>query len=129
MKFYHRTKKERWDSIQKEGVLWGLPHSSSSWKKAESQKNNWDGYPRYTYLSPTPWEWDDKSYGDIILEVELNLFDKTIRHNYGFNPPPGQYCFQFSVFTPIPLLYVKQIFDLKEYEYLRGQKIQYEKTN
>lgn len=89
MKFYHGTTKEKWLMIKDEGVLWGK-HSY-----------------RYTYLTPD-LEMAEK-YGDIVLEVDYNpvgvgnlLNGKTI-DNYGFNPPLGQYCWQFSVFIPIPI--------------------------
>lgn len=88
MKFYHRTTTENWEKIKKEGILWGIGMSY-----------------RHTYLSPDIF---DKSYGDIILEVKYEPkgppFD-----NYGFNPPKGQHCWQFSVFVPIDISEVKRI--------------------
>lgn len=90
MKFYHRTTEASWKLIQEEGVLWGI-HSY-----------------RYTYLSPS--KDIDKSYGDVLLEVEYE--PKGVgsgEDNYGFNPPPGEICWQFSVFIPIPLNMVTKI--------------------
>lgn len=107
MKFYHRTKEYAWKAIQEEGVLWGV-HDSC----------------RYTYLAPNVF---DESYGDVVLEVDYTptregrkhgqlvgyMFEPMPKHNYGFDPPPGQYCGQFSVFEPIPLSQVKRV-DPKE---------------
>ena len=109
MKFYHRTTKERWESIQKEGVLWGLPWSGlKSWEEAEAKKENWNGYPRYTYLSPDDW---GESYGPVLLEVEYEpkREDQGIKHNFAFDCPPGEYCWQFSVFEPIDISNVKNV--------------------
>ena len=58
---------------------------------------------RYTYLSPEPF---NESYGSVLIEVEYT--PKGPPHdNYGFNPPEGEVCWQFSVFDPIPLKEVK----------------------
>lgn len=91
MIFYHGTKNEIWGRIKKEGVLWGV-HSY-----------------RYTYLSP--YKEVAEVYGDILLEVEYNPvgIDGNGIDNYGFNPPPGESCWQFSVFIPIHISKVKQI--------------------
>jgi len=98
MKFYHRTTEESWKLIQEEGILWGVTSAY-----------------RYTYLSPRECI-ANESFGHIILEVEYeprgvevedeegNTFD-----NYGFDPPPGQICWQFSVFKPIPISSVRRI--------------------
>lgn len=104
MIFYHGTTKENWKKIQEEGVLWGYRVH--------------DGVPtlsyRYTYLSPEI-EVAEK-YGDILLEVEYDPVgcDGTKGlgiDNYGFDPPPGQTCWQFSVFIPIGLKNVKVLGD------------------
>jgi len=106
MKFYHRTTEKRWESIQKEGVLWGLPYTYfKTWEEAEKRKENWDGYPRYTYLSPTD---QGESYGTVLLEVEY-FPSGPPNDNFGKNPPPGQECWQFSVFIPIGLDKVKRV--------------------
>lgn len=98
MIFYHRTTEENWLKIKKEGILWGIGKSY-----------------RYTYLSP-----DDMgdSYGDVLLEVEYNPvgIDGSATDNYVFdyqisekNINNGEYCWQFSVFVPIDIKYVKRI--------------------
>jgi hypothetical protein len=88
MIFYHRTTEENWLKIQKEGILWGIGRSY-----------------RYTYLSP-----DDmgESYGDVLLLVDY-IPCGSPNDNYGFDPPEGQYCWQFSVFIPIDIKFVKRI--------------------
>lgn len=91
MKFYHGTSKEKWKLIKREGILWGI-HSY-----------------RYTYL--TPEIEIAKAYGEIILEIDyrpVGINGKGI-DNYGFNPPEGETCWQFSVFIPIPLTMIKQL--------------------
>jgi len=93
VKFYHGTKEAAWIAIQKEGVLWGPGRPG--------------GY-RHTYLSP---ERDvAEKYGDVMLEVEWE--PKGVGSgidNYGFDPPPGQTCWQFAVFVPIHLGRVRRI--------------------
>jgi len=93
MKFFHRTTEENWAKIQEEKILWGKSSSRTY---------------RYTYLALKDW---GDSYGNVLLEVEFEPkkedFGKI--HNYGFDPPPGQICVQFSVFVPIPLDKVKRI--------------------
>ncbi len=102
MIFYHGTSEEKWKLIQNEGVLWGYNfHENSNGTISR-------GY-RYTYL--TPEIAIAKEYGDVILEVlyePVGINGKKI-DNYGFNPPDGETCWQFSVFIPIDLKYVKRI--------------------
>lgn len=89
--FYHGTNDKAWEAIQLEGMLWGI-HSY-----------------RFTYLTP-----DIEcacQYGKILLLVSY-IPRGNPHDNYGFYPPrdpPGQYCWQFSVFDPIPLKMVTQI--------------------
>lgn len=94
MLFYHGTSEENWTRIQREGVLWG----GDTWNKTNGER----GY-RYTYLTPDLEI--AKEYGSVILEVEYNPVGPDGRgiDNYGFNPPPGQTCWQFSVFIPIDI--------------------------
>lgn len=96
MIFYHGTSKENWDKIQKEGVLWGY-----NMYKDENGKE-YMGY-RYTYL--TPEIEIAKKYGNVLLEVEYEPVGVDGRgiDNYGFDPPEGTTCWQFSVFIPIGL--------------------------
>ena len=88
MKFYHGTTSEKWKQIQSEGILFGIGESY-----------------RYTYLTPDIEM--AKKYGDTVIEVEYTPGSR--KDNYGFNPPPGQECWQFSVFEPIELDGVKVI--------------------
>jgi len=99
--WYHRTTEEKWKLIQEEGVLWGIPSTPN--------------YPRYTYLSPYDL---GKSYGDILLEVEYKPLKETqgYKHNYGFEPPEGQICWQFSVFEPIDIKNVKVVKSIEKTE-------------
>jgi len=99
MKFYHRTTESIWERIQEEGVLWGV-HKNCR---------------RYTYLAPEECI-PNESYGVVLLEVEYEPHGVGISDinnkpfdNYGFNPPKGQICWQFSVFKPIPISDIKRI--------------------
>ena len=96
MIFYHGTNEENWHKIQKEGVLWGF----NTYKDRDGKE--YKGY-RYTYL--TPHIEVAKQYGDILLEVDYEPVGVDGRgiDNYGFNPPKGMTCWQFSVFIPIEL--------------------------
>lgn len=88
MNFFHRTSEEAWKLIQEEGVLWGVTSSY-----------------RFTYLSPLDF---GESYGPVLLQVEYDPSGPP-KDNYGFNPPEGQICWQFSVFDPIPIEKVVRI--------------------
>ena len=99
VKFYHGTNKQAWNAIQKEGILWG-PHSY-----------------RYTYLTPNI-NLAIHFGKDIILEIEYRPVGCSPNlgiDNYAFSPEKGQkiveteYCWQFSVFVPIPLKNVKKL--------------------
>lgn len=94
MKFYHRTKTPIWEKIKKEKVLWGYNTHPS------------EGGYRYTYLSPIDW---GENYGSILLEVEYEPTGIRGIDNYGFKPPQGIICNQFSVFVPIDIKNVKRI--------------------
>ena len=102
MIFYHGTSEEKWKLIQEEGVLWGYNiYEDENGKPYKSY--------RYTYLTP---DIDvAKRFGNVLLEVEYEPVgvDGTKTDNYGFNPPPGMNCWQFSVFVPIDLKFVKRI--------------------
>ena len=104
MKCYHGTTTEAWAEIQAEGVLWGgyVYHKARKAGKVDA-----DAY-RYTYLSPEKEV--AQEYAKPIL-LEVNYTPTGIRgiDNFGFDPPPGQTCWQFSVFVPIPLNEVKRI--------------------
>jgi len=98
--YYHGTTKENWNKIQKEGVLWGY-----------NVYKNPDGtsYKSYRYAYLTPYKEVAEKYGDVLLEVEYEPVGVDGRgiDNYGFDPPEGQTCWQFSVFVPIPLNKIK----------------------
>ena len=102
MKFYHGTTEENWKKIQAEGILWG----GDTYHKTRGKQ----GY-RYTYL--TPYLEVAEQYGskEVILEVEYDPVGVDGRgiDNYGFNPPQGQTCWQFSVFIPIGLEKVRRL--------------------
>jgi len=99
MKFYHGTSRDNWEKIQREGILWGKPSWNETWGNKQPH--------RYTYLSPHIEV--AETYEDIILEVEYNPIGVDGRgiDNYGFSPPPGQTCWQFSVFIPIQIKDIK----------------------
>lgn len=96
MKFYHGTSEATWQKIQLEGVLWGIHHTHPD-----------HTLRRYTYLSPHIEV--AQAYGDVVLGVDYSPTGKSGIDNYGFSPPPGQTCWQFSVFNPIPLIQVRRI--------------------
>lgn len=101
IKFYHGTKPCKWDQIQSEGVLWGIPTPLPGVEYP-------DGVRRYTYL--TPLISMAGKYGDVLLEVDYDPVGVGSGiDNYGFNPPEGKFCWQFSVFIPIPLTCVRKI--------------------
>jgi hypothetical protein len=102
MIFYHGTSEEKWTLIQEECKLWGYNIYQ------DESGNPYKSY-RYTYLTPNIEI--AKQFGDVILEVEYNPVgvDGTKTDNYGFNPPKGEYCWQFSVFIPISLKNIKRI--------------------
>jgi hypothetical protein len=103
MIFYHGTTKKNWKKIQEEDVLWGYSiYNDENGKSYQSR--------RYTYLTPD-LEVAEKFGDGIILEIEYEPVgvDGTVTDNYGFDPPPGEHCWQFSVFVPISLEKVKRI--------------------
>ena len=100
MKFYHGTSMESWKAIKKEGVLWG---------GCTYHKTGGKGCYRYTYLSPHR-EVALAYAKPVLLEVEYEPVGVGSKiDNYGFDPPPGETCWQFSVFVPIPLKQVRRI--------------------
>ena len=102
MKFYHGTSEEKWKKIQEEGVLWGYNIHKNP------DGTEYRGY-RYTYLTPEIEVANE--YGDVLLEVEYDPvgIDGRGIDNYGFDPPEGQTCWQFSVFIPIPIKNVMRV--------------------
>ncbi len=100
MKCYHGTSEEKWKLIQEEGVLWGYSFHTNPDGSTER------GY-RYTYLTPEIEV--AKGFGEVILEIDYHPTGTIGIDNYGFDPPPRQTCWQFSVFLPIPLEKIKRI--------------------
>ncbi|KKM95019.1 hypothetical protein LCGC14_1192500 [marine sediment metagenome] len=98
MIFFHGTNKKNWLRIQQEGILWG----GDTWYHTGGKK----GY-RYTYLTPDVEI--ARKYGDIVLEVNYEPKGVGNGDNFGFNPPPGQTCWQFSVFVPISISCIKKV--------------------
>ena len=101
MIFYHGTNKEKWDAIQKEGVLWGRRFI------VDNNGNPIKEVDRCTYLAV------DKEvaeqFGDVVLKVEYSPFNNPKDNNY------IEGCWQVRVYEPIPLTdvevlarYVKQ---------------------
>jgi hypothetical protein len=108
MKFYHWTTEDNWIKIQQCGYL-----------------------NPGTYFAPTPWLWKHPSYGDVLLEIEYTPlrqdFGTRLKgggHNYGFDPPPGQFCVQFNIFKRISLDTIKRVRNLDELSYLKDMKPQ-----
>ncbi len=99
MKFFHGTTHVNWKKIQEEGILWG----GDTWHKTGGKV----GY-RYTYLTPD-LEVAQQYGGKVILEVEYEPTGVLGIDNYGFDPPPGMHCWQFSVFVPITLEQVRPL--------------------
>lgn len=123
--FYHGTNENRWNLIRKEGVLWGVH----------------DSY-RYTYLAPdVGWPLaiaqseTRKPHKPVILEVYYK--PGTLKDNYGYQPPPGKFCIQFSVFDPIlveyirdmPMKEVRSIWEKQKAFMMRAKKTTHEKWN
>ena len=123
MIFFHGTTEARWKKIQEEGVLWG----GDSYHRT----NGAEGY-RYTYLTPAIHV--AQQYGRIEPEGTTQVMllvsyepigvgirdsnDKAI-DNYVHqrdrieeqlaDPDHYHYCWQFSVFKPIPIAQVIRI--------------------
>jgi hypothetical protein len=103
MKFYHWTKKRNWKKIQACGYL----------------KSG-------TYFAPTPWLWKHRSYGNILLEIDYQPKEADFgkEHNYGFDPPPEQFCVQFNIFKDIPFSEITHIKNLAALKHLKNAKPQ-----
>lgn len=92
MTFYHGTDEERWEAIQKEGVLWGRRYI-----------RNDDGtvkeLSRCTYLATTKLE--AMCHGTVVLQVEYDPVGGDNNYCKG--------CWQTRVYEPIPLSNVTKI--------------------
>ena len=103
MIFYHGTSEEAWEKIQAEGVLFGKP-----WEKYDKPLSDAIRRNRSTYLSPVVEV--SVRFGPVLLQVEYEPQGVGSGvDNYGFHPPPGEECWQMTVFVPIPLSRVKRI--------------------
>ncbi len=91
MIFYHGTNKEIWDTIQKEGILFGRRISPITGEELS----------RCTYLAVDKEE--AACYGDVVLQVEYNPFEHPKMNNY-ING-----CWQVRVYEPISIKDVKLI--------------------
>ncbi len=98
--FFHGTSEENWIKIQKDRFLWGY--------------RVYNGKPtleyRYTYLTPDLCV--AKEYGAVILKVKYVPTGIVGIDNYGFNPPKGEHCWQFSVFKPIDIKNIERYDDV-----------------
>jgi hypothetical protein len=104
MIFYHGTTKENWEEIQKEGQLFGRRFV------VDNNGNIIKEVSRCTYLA---LDYKEASYyGDIVLEVEYNPYNKRgniKRDKYG---PLNNYSpdsWQLRVYEPISLKNIKLI--------------------
>jgi len=105
MKWYHGTSQENWETIQKEGILFGRRFVT------DSDGNTIKEVDRCTYLATDIEE--AKHYGEIVLEVEYNPFDangevkkdkrKLPLNNYNSDS------WQIRVYEPIPLSNIKEL--------------------
>ena len=99
MIFYHGTTKETYNEILKEGILFGRRFI------VDNNGNQIKEVDRCTYLTPDIDE--AKCYGEVVLKVEYNPFNKrgNIRKNKkgrplnNYNPDS----WQLRVYEPIPL--------------------------
>jgi RNA:NAD 2'-phosphotransferase (TPT1/KptA family) len=79
MIFYHGTSKENWQSIQQEGLLWGIRNTPS----------------RCTYLASDLQE--AVKYGEIILQIDYEPSAKEYCNNW------CEGCWQHREYEPIQL--------------------------
>lgn len=96
MKFYHGTTQENWEQIQKDGELYGYDRIWSNDRKTILHEH------RVTYLATEKEE--AGCYGDVILEVEYNPYDKNAQCNHF-----EEGCWQIRVYEPIPLSNIRRI--------------------
>ena len=69
----------------------------------------WRALPAGTvaFVTLTPIRDVAAQYGGVVLAVDYDpVGPGTGRDNFGFDPPPGEECWQFSVFVPIPVAQV-----------------------
>ncbi len=120
MKFYHGTKEKVWKEIQSDGILWGMPNSYNFTVDGKElpnviDKNDPNAY-RYTYLCPDMEYAND--FGKVLLEVDYeprgvsNRLDGKAVDNFAYDKKHSKskgFCWQFSVFIPIPISKVKRV--------------------
>lgn len=95
MIFYHGTTQEKWNEIQREGILFGR-----RWI-LDSNGNKIKEVDRCTYLALDINE--AKRYGDIVLSVEYDPFKHPKKNNY------CEGCWQVRVYEPILLTKIQRI--------------------
>ena len=95
MIFYHGTLKEKWNVIQKEGILYGRRFV------VDDKGNIIKELDRCTYLA-VDFE-EAKCYGDIILQVQYDPFEHKEKNNYIDG------CWQVRVYEPIPISKIQEI--------------------
>ena len=105
MTFYHGTSEENWKEIQSEGMLFGRRFIVN--KKGDVIKE----VDRCTYLASDLNE--AICYGDVVLEVEYNPYNRRGNIKKGKNKLPlNNYIpdgWQLRVYEPIPLENIKRI--------------------
>lgn len=95
MTFYHGTSKENWDSIQKEGILYGRRYITNN------NGNIIKEIDRCTYLA-TDLE-KAKCYGNVILQVKYDPFKHKKKNNYIDG------CWQVRVYEPIAISEIQEV--------------------
>ena len=105
MIFYHGTNKDNWEAIKKEGILFGRRYVLNNDGTIHHEIS------RCTYLAVDLEE--AKKYGNIILEVNYNPYDKNsnIRHDERKHPLNNYIpnCWQIRVYEPISIDNIKVI--------------------
>ena len=104
MTFYHGTSEETWNEIQEEGFLFGRRFV------VDNEGNIIKEVDRCTYLAMDLKE--AKCYGDVILEVEYNPYNKRGNIRKVKGKPTNNYSpdsWQLRVYEPISLDNIKRI--------------------
>lgn len=106
MIFYHGTSEENWQKIQDEGVLWSRRYIINGKTGAIIKEVD-----RCTCLALH--QGDAKCFGNVILEVEYNPYDKNgkikrDKNGCGINNYNPE-SWQLRVYEPIPIENVKRI--------------------
>ena len=94
MVFYHGTSKENWNTIQKDGTLYGRRFVT------DDNGNIIKEVDRCTYLAVDLEE--AKCYGDVVLQVEYDPLNSK-HNNY------TEDCWQVRVYEPIPISKIQEV--------------------